>query len=132
MSVVFSAPSANVWCDAPWSHLDPSLVQQLDEPADASLADDARRAREGVALPWSRVTRAARDGAATIERVFWLDPQAVESVIADARSSGAGARLEVQVDPTTPAAILARVRGRFGELQRRGIVVEVRRGRHAA
>ena len=131
MSVVFSAPSANVWCDAPWSHLDP-LVQQLDEPAGASLADDARRAREGVALLWSRVTRSACDGAATIERVFWLDPQAVESVIADARGSGAGARLEVQVDPTTPAAILARVRGRFGELQRRGIAVEVRRGRHAA
>jgi hypothetical protein len=130
MSVVFSAPSVNVWCDAPWSHLDPSLVHRLDEPA--TLAEDARRAREGVALLWSRVTRPAADGAGTIERVFWLDPRAVESVLEDTRGSGAGTRLEVQVDPTTPPSVVARVRGRFGALQRRGIAVDVRRGRRAA
>ena len=132
MSVVFSAPSVNVWCDAPWSHLDPSFAHRFDEPPGASLAEDARRAREGVALLWSRVTRPAADGSATIERVFWLDPHAVESVLEDARGSGAGTRLEVQVDPTTPPSVVARVRGRFGWLQRRGIAVDVRRGRRAA
>ena len=133
MSLVFSAPSANVWGDAPWSHLDRNLdFDAAYDASSASLVDSARRAREGVALLWSRVTRAAAGGAATIERVFWLDPQAVESVIEDARGTGTGARLEVQVDPTTPAEIVARVRGRFGELQRRGIAVEVRRGRRAA
>jgi len=131
MSVVFSAPSTNVWCDAPWSHLDPNVEFSLREPFD-EIAEDARRAREGVALLWSRVTRPAVDGAATIERVFWLDPQAVESVLEDARGSGAGTRLEVQVDPTTPASVVARVRARFGELQRRGFAVDVRRGRRAA
>jgi hypothetical protein len=67
-----------------------------------------------------------------VERVFWLDPLAVEIVLEDARWSGEGTRLEIQIDPGTPPDIVARIRGRLAELHRRGIAVDVRRARRAA
>lgn len=70
-------------------------------------------------------------GGPVTERVFWLDPYAVEILIDDASHSPAGTYLEVVIDPATPAEVVARVRGRLEQLERRGIAVDVRRGRRA-
>ena len=128
MSVVFSAPSANVWCDAPWAHLESS---SSEPPPDGPLPR-AHSTSDAAAVLWSRLSIPTPAGANTIERVFWLDPNAVDILVDDARCGRPGTRLEVQVDPTTPAAVIARVRARFAPLQRRGIAVEVRLGRRAA
>jgi hypothetical protein len=69
---------------------------------------------------------------AVLERVFWLDPYAIETLFDDAERSIPGTRLEVQLDGSTPRAILARVRARLSRLESRGISVEVRRARTAA
>lgn len=120
-----------------------SVVPHLDdltlfEPAlrsEAAAASDerlARRAREGVAVLRTRLSGPAWTGPAVLERVFWLDPYALEIMIDDARQAQVGTRLEVQLDPATPTAVVARVRGRLTALERRGILVDVRRARRAA
>ena len=97
-------------------------------PDGPSFEQLARRAREGVALLRTRLSIPTPTGPnTTIERVFWLDPYAVEIVLQDARHGRDGTRLEVHADPNTPASVVARVRGRLAKLQRRGISVDVRR-----
>jgi hypothetical protein len=92
----------------------------------------ARRAREGVAVLRTRLSATTPSGPVVVERVFWLDPFALEVVVEDGERAVAGTRLEVQVDPATPASVIARVRARLARLQRRGISVDVRRARRAA
>lgn len=89
-------------------------------------AERARRAHEGVALLRTRlVGPPPRRGA--LERIFLLDPYALEIVVDDARDAGDGSRLEVTVDRATSDSVLRRVRGRLARLSRRGVAVEVRR-----
>ena len=114
-----------------------TLLQQvrtygdLSELARGLVRERARRAREGVALLRTRLWT-PRGEPATTERVFWLDPYAIEIVLDDALHARTGARLEVVVDAATPSTIVTRVRARLARLQRRGIVVDVRRARRAA
>ena len=101
-----------------------------DVPAGPTFEQLARRAREGVALLRTRLWIPTWSGpSTTIERVFWLDPSAIEIVIDDAQYGRVGTHLDVQVDPTTPASVIARVRARLAPLHRRGISVDVRRAR---
>jgi acyl carrier protein len=110
----------------------PTLLRQvrtygdLLELAQVLARERARRAREGVALVRTRLWSPGGTAAA-IERVFWLDPYAIEILLEDALHAQPGASLEVVVDAATSATILARVRGRLTRLQRRGIAVQVRR-----
>jgi acyl carrier protein len=99
--------------------------------AETLVEERARRAREGVALLRTRFSSGKTSAAAT-ERVFWLDPYAIEILLDDAANAPAGAQLEVLVDPATPQSVLARVRSRLTTLTRRGIAVDVRRDRRAA
>jgi len=106
----------------------PRLATVVPDP---EFVARARRAREGVALIRTKLSSLTPTGPVTVERVFWLDPLAVEIVLEDARWSGEGTRLEIQIDPGTPPEIVARIRGRLAELHRRGIAFDVRRGRAA-
>jgi acyl carrier protein len=104
----------------------------LRDLADALVRERARRAREGVALLRTRLWTPPFATSATLERVFALDPYALEIVLDDASHAGAGTRLDVIVDLSTPPGIVARVRGRLARLERRGVAVRVRRDRRAA
>ncbi len=70
---------------------------------------------------------AARDGAARPERVSWLDPYSAETIAAEARRAGAGARLEITLPKRTGSDGLEAVESLFGWLRARGIEVVVRR-----
>ena len=100
--------------------------------ADALVQERGRRAREGVALLRTRLTSVRNAAVAVLERVFWLEPYAVEILLEDAERAGEGTHLEVEVDAGTPSSVLSRVRARLARLERRGIAVDVRRGRRAA
>lgn len=60
-----------------------------------------------------------------LERAVVLNPYAVETIAEDVLRAGPGARLELTVERGTSAATLAWLQHRFGELRRRGIVVDV-------
>ncbi len=66
-------------------------------------------------------------GRAGLERVTMLTPYEAETIAADARRAGPGARLEVIVPPSTSAARLAAVESLFAWLREKGIEVSVRR-----
>jgi hypothetical protein len=66
-------------------------------------------------------------GRAGLERVTMLTPYEAETIAADARRAGPGARLEVIVPPSTNAARLAAVESLFAWLREKGIEVSVRR-----
>jgi acyl carrier protein len=104
----------------------------LRDLADELVREQARRAREGVALLRARLWTPALEAAAVLERVFALDPYALEILLDDASHAGSGTQLDVVVDPSTPPGIVARVRGRLARLERRGVAVRVRRDRRAA
>jgi acyl carrier protein len=102
----------------------------LADLAGALVRERVRRARDGRALLHTRLSSPVA-GAAT-ERVFWLDPYAIEILLDDAEHALAGTRLDVLVDPATPPAVLARLRERLSSLERRGIAVRVHRDPRAA
>jgi len=100
---------------------------ELVELATALDSERTHRAQEGVALLRARLVGPA-PLRGVLERIFLLDPYAVELVIDDAREAEAGSRLEVTVDRATPEPVLRRLRGRLGRLARDGIEVELRPG----
>jgi acyl carrier protein len=115
----------------------PALLRQvrtfgdLSELTEAIARERRRRAREGAAL--LRARQWSPGGEPTvIERVFWLDPHAIEILLDDASRARRGTRLEVVVDAATPSTVVARVRSRLARLQCRGVAVDVRRARRVA
>lgn len=132
-AVLASALEDDIGIEVPVSLLDRvHTYGDLFEVAASLLRERARRAREGVALLRTRTWNTREAGGPVTERVFWLDPYAIEILLDDASHAPAGTYLEVVIDPSTPAEVVARVRGRLGRLERRGVVVDVRRGRRAA
>ncbi|HXJ35206.1 MAG TPA: phosphopantetheine-binding protein [Candidatus Eisenbacteria bacterium] len=95
--------------------------------AETLVTERARRARDGVALLRARLSSPSRAPAAVLERVFWLDPYAVEVLAEDAERAEPGTRLEVMVALSTPAAVIARIRARLARVERRGVAVDIRR-----
>lgn len=75
----------------------------------------------------ARVIPAEGSGRPIFERTEWLTPYAIESIVDDALHAGRGARLEMSLAASTPAADIARIAERFQALSTRGIEVQVRR-----
>ena len=98
---------------------------------DARLRERARQDVEGVALLRTRLSSTGSHTGPALERIFWLDPYAVETVLDDVRHVAAGASLDVVVDSATPTSVLERIHQRLARFARRGVVVNVRRGLRA-
>jgi acyl carrier protein len=80
----------------------------------------------------ARVIPIAGSGRPTLERNEWLTPYVIEAIVDDALHAGRGARLEVSLAASAPAAEVARIAERFQMLSRRGIDVQIRRDGQAA
>ena len=76
----------------------------------------------------TRVIHAQGERRGELERVAWLDPYTAETIGADARRAGPGARLEITVPQRTTAAGIAAVESLFAWLRDKGVEVRIRRG----
>jgi hypothetical protein len=70
---------------------------------------------------------AAREGRARLEHVGWLDPYTAETITAEARRAGPGARLEITIPKRAASDREAAVESLFGWLRERGVEVVIRR-----
>jgi acyl carrier protein len=78
---------------------------------------------------WVHVAYAGAGG--TLDRVDWLTPYVAETIVADTRRAGSGARVEVTVAAVSTAAC-AKVRTRFARLLGPGTELTVRRDERPA
>jgi hypothetical protein len=62
-------------------------------------------------------------------RSAWLSPYAVETLVADARRAGPGARLDVTVPASAPLAVVDHVERCFASLADYGVTVRVQHAR---
>jgi acyl carrier protein len=85
----------------------------------------ARRRSPPTSPAPAALTRVVLADRATIQRMAFLTPYAVETITDDAIAAGPGARLEVELRGVAGAGILERVRGLFARLGPRGIRVLV-------
>jgi acyl carrier protein len=96
---------------------------------------EARLIRDGGLAPIvflrATIQPPAPSGRATVTRSAWLSPYAVETITADARRAGRGARLDVAVPASAPFAAVERVRECFEPLASLGVAVDVRHERPA-
>jgi acyl carrier protein len=85
----------------------------------------ARRRSPQTSPAPAALTRVVVADRATIQRMAFLTPYAVETITDDAIAAGRGARLEVELRGATGAGVLERVRGLFARLGPRGVRVLV-------
>ncbi len=80
-------------------------------------------------LPSFVRTRLFRAGCAAggVERVDWLTPYAAETIGAEARRAGPGARLEVTMASSTSEDALGTVEQLFAWVREKGVTLSVRR-----
>jgi len=65
-------------------------------------------------------------GRATLTRTTWLTPYALETIAADARRAGSGARLDVIVPASAPWVVVPRVETCLAAIAGHGVAVAVR------
>jgi acyl carrier protein len=100
------------------------LVDRIVE----ARADDRRPSLPRVFVRATLVpTR--RDRCGVLLRSTWLSPYAIETLLADARRAGPGARLEVVVPAGVPLAVIEKVERAFAPLAASGVVVRVQHDR---
>ena len=80
---------------------------------------------------WSRMSPAAAQHGASLERAVWLTPYVAQELAEDALGAGRGTRLELWLPVGTDDVTVGLVVERFAWLGERGIQVIVRRGRPA-
>jgi hypothetical protein len=74
----------------------------------------------------TRIT-GGRERGGGLERVGWLDPYTAETIAAEARRAGPGARLEVVLPASATPDGLAAVENMFAWLREKGVDLVVRR-----
>ena len=68
----------------------------------------------------------ARPDRWTLDRIVWLTPSGIETIVADALRAGRGVEVEVTVPPETTPAMLASLRIRLARVTELGIPVHIR------
>lgn len=80
---------------------------------------------------WARMSQAAAEHRASLERAVWLTPYIAQEIAEDVLGAGRGTRLELWLPVGTDDVTFALVVERFAWLGEHGIQVSVRRGRPA-
>jgi acyl carrier protein len=76
---------------------------------------------------WARILPGFTDPSGSVERIGWLTPYTLETIVYSALRAGPGARLEMGVPPNLGEAAMTQLRNEFAWLGRRHIGVQVRR-----